>query len=67
MLFYSNFYGINAIGDIDNFCICIIIINEVNLIYIFQYLYNHLHKTRKNRGNKLTSHTKNPTTKVERL
>ena len=29
MLFYSYFYGVNAIGDIDNFLICIIIINRV--------------------------------------
>ena len=29
MLFYSYFYGVNAIGDIDNFFICIIIINRV--------------------------------------
>ena len=29
MLFYSYFYGVNAIRDIDNFFICIIIINRV--------------------------------------
>ena len=29
-LFYSYFYGVNAIGDIDNFIICIIIINRVH-------------------------------------
>ena len=32
MLFYSFFNGVNAIGDIDNFFICIININRVWLI-----------------------------------
>ena len=29
MLFYSYFYGVNAIGDIANVLTCIIIINRV--------------------------------------
>ena len=28
MLFYTYFYGVNAIGDINNFLICMIIINR---------------------------------------
>ena len=38
-LMFSYFYGVNAIGDIDNFLICMIIINRVYIQYSHHSIY----------------------------